>query len=67
MQQTFPTLTTVWCDCCDQWFIDPVGALVIEDAVRGLDAALAAKERSDAAAWRQADRVMEQTLQQMGG
>ncbi len=50
----FPTLTTVRCDCCGGTFIDEVGLMVIEDAIRAYREELRAGRHRDDRAWSEA-------------
>ncbi len=60
--ELFPSLTRSRCDCCDEVYTDPVGDLVIWDAVLTYRDELQAKERRDGAAWREAERATEEAM-----
>jgi hypothetical protein len=47
----FPTLTRCRCDCCHQELVDETGLILVCDAVRAYDEAVADKHAADSAAW----------------
>lgn len=63
MAELFPTLTKVRCDCCGEWFVDEVGLMVVEDAIREYHDELLAKARRDANAWADAERRTREALE----
>ena len=60
--QLFPALTRSRCDCCGELYTDPVGDLVIWDAVYAYREALEVKARRDRAAWSEAERLTKEAL-----
>lgn len=62
--ELYPTLTRSRCDCCGEEFVDPVGELVIWDAVYTYRSERRAKERREQAAWDAADAA---TAAALGG
>lgn len=50
----YPTLTEVPCDCCGETLIDPVGLVIVCDAVRAYRIGVENRQHDEAAAWREA-------------
>jgi hypothetical protein len=60
LQETFPDLTRVSCECCGGVFVDEVALLVIEDALIAYREALVEKREADAGAWADAYAAVDQ-------
>jgi hypothetical protein len=60
-------MTVVRCDCCDETFVDEVGALLIWEAVIAYRAGLADRAAREREAWREADVATENALRAARG
>ena len=60
--ELYPTLTRSRCDCCGHEYVDPVGDLVIWEAVYAYRAELQARAEQERAAWRAAEKATEEAL-----
>jgi len=62
--ELFPTLTRSRCDCCGGEYTDPVGDLVIWDAVLTYREELRAKRHEERKAWDAAERATAEAMKQ---
>jgi hypothetical protein len=60
--ELYSTLTRSRCDCCGEELVDPVGDLVIWEAVHAYRDELRARAAEERKAWSAAERATEEAL-----